>query len=229
VGCYENYIKTYKKVGIPAPGSGITLEDGTLVFPSQGKDKKQNPFSNMTYSKDGGKTWHASAPSFSNTTENMLVELSDGSIMQNMRDNRNRVNKRKKNGRAIFTTKDLGEHWEQHTTHHGALVEPVCMASLYKHTYTSTEGIIKSILLFSNPNSKYKREQMTVKVSLDEGKTWPEKYWLLLDELGLKGGYSSLTSINNNTIGILYEGSQAQMTFESIDLDQLGIMDAQLP
>jgi len=213
----------------PAPGSGITLDDGTLVFPTQGKDNNQHPFSNITYSKDGGQTWQASKPSYSNTTENMVVQLSDGSIMQNMRDNRNRHEKSDSNGRAIFTTKDLGENWEQHSTHHNALVEPVCMASIYKHTYTNIHGDKKSILLFSNPNSKYKRERMTVKVSLDEGKTWPEKYWLLLDELGLSGGYSSLTSINNTTIGILYEGSQAQMTFESIGLDELGINDAQLP
>ncbi len=67
---------------------------------------------------------------------------------------------------------------------------------------------------------------MTIKVSFDEGKTWPEKYWLLLDELPLIGGYSCLTSINNNTIGILYEGSQANLTFESIKLKELGINDA---
>ena len=52
---------------------------------------------------------------------------------------------------------------------------------------------------------------------------------ILLVELGQSGGYSSLTSINNNTIGILYEGSQAQMTSESIRLGELGINDAQIP
>lgn len=156
----------------------------------------------------------------------MVVQLSDGSIMQNMRDNRNGQDKSDNNGRAVFITNDLGEHWTQHFTHHNALVEPVCMASLYKHTYTNIDGEKKSILMFSNPNSKYKRERMTIKVSFDEGNTWPEKYWMLLDELGLSGGYSSLTSIDNNTIGILYEGSQAQMTFESIGLNKLGIFDA---
>lgn len=213
----------------PAPGSGITLDDGTLIFPSQGKDKNQHPFSCITYSKDGGLNWKTSEPSFSNTTENMVVQLSDGSILQNMRDNRNRIDKSDKNGRAIFTTKDLGKTWIQHPSHHNTLIEPVCMASIYKHTYIDVSGNQKSILLFSNPNSKHRRERMTIKVSFDEGKTWPEKYHLLLDELDLKGGYSSLTSINNNTIGILYEGSQAQMTFERIKLSELGIYDAQLP
>jgi sialidase-1 len=75
-------------------------------------------------------------------------------------------------------------------------------------------------LLFSNPNTKTDRHHMTIKVSLDDGLTWPEKYWLLLDE-GNSRGYSCLTSIDENTIGILYEGSQADMTFESIPLKEI--------
>lgn len=209
----------------PAPGSGITLNDGTLVFPTQGKDKNQHPFSNIIYSKNGGQTWHSSNPSYSNTTENMVVQLNDGSIMQNMRDNRNASNKSNSNGRAVFVTNSFGEKWTEYPTHHNKLIEPVCMASLYKHTYITNSGDQNSILLFSNPNSKYKREKMTIKISLDDGKTWPEEYWLLLDEMELSGGYSSITSINNNTIGILYEGSQAQMTFESIGLDEFRIND----
>ena len=50
--------------------------------------------------------------------------------------------------------------------------------------------------------------------------TWPEENWLLLDELGGRG-YSSVTSIDDNTIGILYEGSQADMTFQKIPLEEL--------
>jgi sialidase-1 len=43
---------------------------------------------------------------------------------------------------------------------------------------------------------------------------------MLLDE-GSSFGYSCLTSIDENTIGILYEGSRAHMTFKSITLDEL--------
>jgi len=69
----------------PAPGHGITLEDGTLVFPTQGRDKNGETFSNITYSKDGGQTWTTSKPAYSNTTENMVVQLIGGSIMLNAR------------------------------------------------------------------------------------------------------------------------------------------------
>ncbi|MBE0673713.1 MAG: exo-alpha-sialidase, partial [Bacteroidales bacterium] len=95
------------------------------------------------------------------------------------------------------------------------LVEPGCHASLYKHVYEA-DGKRKSILFFSNPGSADKRERMTIKASFDEGMTWPEKYWILLDEE--RSAYSSITSIDNNTIGILYEGSQAHMTFQKISI-----------
>lgn len=203
----------------PAPGRGIVLEDGTLVFPTQGRDHEGETFSNITYSKDGGATWKSSKAAYTNTTESGVVQLDDGNLMLNMRDNRNRQNKSETNGRAIATTKDLGETWEEHITSHGALIESVCMASLHKHTYTEN-GQKKSVLLFSNPNSKYRRENTTIKVSFDNGATWPKENWLLIDQGG-SAGYSCITSIDEETIGILYEGSQAQMSFQKIALIEL--------
>jgi len=204
----------------PAPGHGITLTDGTLVFPTQGRDETGLPFSNITYSKDGGMTWKTSKAAYRNTTESMAVQLSDGSIMLNMRNNRNRQEKGDKNGRAIAVTTDLGETWTEHKTSCGSLIEPVCMASIHRHNFTDTDGNKKSVLFFSNPNSKYMRHKLTVKVSFDDGLTWPEKFWIELDE-GRGDGYSCVTSINENTIGILYEGSQAQMTFQQIPVSEL--------
>lgn len=191
----------------PAPGHGITLQDGTLVMPTQGRDKEGLPFSNITYSKDRGQTWTTSAPAYSNTTECTAVELNDGSIMLNMRDNRNRSNKSSTNGRAICTTKDLGNTWQEHSSSHGALREPVCMASLHRHD---------GQLYFSNPNDKYGRRKITVKRSDDQGVTWPETRQILLDA-GYGRGYSCLTSIDANTIGILYESSRADMVFQVLE------------
>jgi len=204
----------------PAPGHGITLKDGTLVMPTQGRDENGLPFSNITYSKDGGETWKTSNPASHNTTECMAVELTDGSIMLNIRDNRNGKNKSETNGRAVMVTDNLGETWAEHPTSHSALIEPTCMASIHRHDYTDNNGVSKNILVFSNPNSKYKRIKQTIKVSMDDGKTWPEQYWMELDE-GRGSGYSCITSIDNDHIGILYEGSQAHMTFQKININEL--------
>ncbi|GAB4107789.1 exo-alpha-sialidase [Echinicola sediminis] len=204
----------------PAPGNGITLSNGILVFPSQGRDNEGHPFSNITYSKDGGATWETSHPAASNTTECAVVELSDGRIMLNMRDNRNRTEKENNNGRNIAVSNDLGMSWSSHPSSHHALIEPVCMGSLIKHEFINDKGHSRSILLFSNPNDKNERKGITIKVSLDNGLTWPEKYWIELDS-GHGFGYSSLTSINDETIGILYEGSKAQMTFQAVSINEI--------
>lgn len=202
----------------PAPGQGITLTDGTLVFPTQGRDANGVPFSNITYSKDGGRSWHTSTPSYTNTTECAVAQLSNNSLMLNMRDNRNGKEKGADNGRAVFTTTDLGASWTEHPTSHGALREPVCMASLLCHHYTQ-KGKEEALLLFSNPNSKTHRNNMTIKVSFDEGKTWCSKNILL--DAGGSFGYSCLTSLDENTIGILYESSRAQMVFQRISLQEI--------
>lgn len=193
----------------PAPGNGITMRDGTLVMPTQGRNEKGIPFSNISYSKDRGQTWITTAPATFNTSECAVVELSDGSLMLNIRDNRNGKEKGEKNGRAVFVTKDLGRTWVEHPTSHGALKEPVCMASLVRHG---------NMLLFSNPATVDQRKNMTLRYSMDDGITWSEG--LLIDEGG-SFGYSSLSPIDDQTIGILWEGSKAQMMFRAIKISEL--------
>lgn len=193
----------------PAPGNGITMRDGTLVMPTQGRNEKGIPFSNISYSKDRGQTWITTAPATFNTSECAVAELSDGSLMLNIRDNRNGKEKGEKNGRAVFVTKDLGRTWVEHPTSHGALKEPVCMASLVRHG---------NILLFSNPATVDQRKNMTLRYSADDGMTWSEG--LLIDEGG-SFGYSSLSPIDDQTIGILWEGSKAQMMFRAIKINEL--------
>lgn len=148
----------------------------------------------------------------------MAVELSNGSIMLNMRDNRNHGTL-KGNGRRICVTNDLGKSWREHPTSRNALVEPTCMASIHKHQYTC-KGKQKTLLLFCNPASHNKRDHMTLKASFDDGNTWPSEHHILLDEWA-GFGYSCITSVDENTIGILYEGSQAQMVFQQISLNEI--------
>lgn len=204
----------------PAPGHGITLADGTLVFPTQGRDREGRPFSNITYSQDSGKTWKTSnKASAESTNENMAVQLTDGSIMLNMRAGKNRGDLSANNGREVAVTRDLGVNWTIHPTSSKALPEPTCMASIHRHDFTKN-GKKPSIFLFANPNSKTDRDHITLKVSKDDGNTWPEAHWILLDEL--KGrGYSCLTSIDEKTIGIVYESSQADLVFHRILVSEL--------
>jgi len=204
----------------PAPGHGITLEDGTLVFPTQGRDQEGRPFSNIIYSQDGGKTWKTSnKASAESTNENMAVQLTDGSIMLNMRAGKNRGDLSANNGREVAVTRNLGINWTVHPTSSKALPEPTCMASIHRHDFIKN-GKKQSIILFANPNSKTDRDHFTIKVSNDDGNTWPAAKWILLDEL--KGrGYSCITSIDEKTVGIVYESSQADLIFQQILVSEL--------
>ena len=77
----------------------------------------------------------------------------------------------------------------------------------------------RTVLFFSNPNHKSKRKNMTVQMSLDDGKTWTKR--VRLDQNG--GAYSSLVMVNDKTLGILYESSRADMVFQTISLSEFGL------
>lgn len=194
---------------LAGPGRGISMRDGTLVFAAQYLDtveKGRTPRSTLLYSRDHGETWHLGTGARTRTTEAQVVELEDGVLMLNMRDDRG-------GWRAVSTTTDLGRTWTEHPTSRRALVEPVCNAALI-HAGGRT-------LVFANPAvSENPRRRMTLKASPDLGATWPETHQLLLDE-GRSAGYPALTTIDDETVGILFESSRAHLTFMRIRLDEL--------
>ena len=197
---------------LQGPGRGISMDDGTLVFASQYIGSDRIPNKGINYSKDHGKTWHISSLARTNTTESQVAEIEPGVLMLNMRDNRG-------GSRAVSTTTDMGKTWKEHVSSRTSLQEPVCMASLI--SVKAKDNVLgKDILLFSNPNDTKNRHSITIKASLDGGVTWLPENQLLLDA-GWGWGYSCLTMIDKETVGILYESSVAHMTFQAIKLKDI--------
>lgn len=196
----------------PAPQQGIALEDGTLVMPCQGRDESGVPFAALLISRDHGQSWHVSNPAYSGGNECQVAQLGDGSLMLNMRNGPERF-------RAVYVTDDLGQTWRPHATNRNTLIEPNCNASLIRVDYQG-QAAAQHVLLFSNPQSQSARTHHTVQVSFDDGQTWPERHRLLLDE-GRGAGYSSMARLDDRSVGIVYEGSQAHLVFEKLSLDEL--------
>jgi len=108
----------------------------------------------------------------------------------------------KQKGHRMYTlSKDGGVNWSQ-PVDETALPEPGfgCMASFIRLSGIK-DGDAKNRILFSNPASSKGRENMMIKTSYDEGKTW--RYGKVL--YTGPSGYSSMTVLPDGSIGMLYE------------------------
>ena len=172
------------------PGNGIQLKygkhKGRIVIPCANSTVKGGYDSHVIYSDDNGETWQYSHDIGKGSNESTVVELSDGTLVFNTRQQSNKSGFR---GQAI--SKDGGQSWIEYTNK-SALKEPTCQAAFI--TYKD------DILLFSNPQGKG-RSDGVIQISRDGAKTWKK-----LVDLP-KGGfaYSSMTVLDNGDVAILYE------------------------
>ena len=213
---FEPFRKHYDwKVIATGPGHGIQMKSGRLVVPiwlAYGKEGDHKPSAAATiYSDDHGKTWKAgdlclpNEGDLGNPNETMIAELSDGRVMLVARSVSQASRK------IITTSADGATGWSK-PMFHEQLWEPICMASIAAHP--SKPGT----LLFSNPHTlgldkegkpvpagRGKRENLCIKLSRDDGKTWPVNKVL---DPG-KAAYSDLAVLPDGTVLCLYEADTA--------------------
>jgi sialidase-1 len=168
------------------PGVGIQLKSGRLLIPCDSKSEGGKVReSHVIYSDDGGRSWTPGGVVGPNCNESHAVELADGSVMLNMR------SYQANNRRLVAISKDGGETFSK-PTEDPVLIEPVCQASILR--------LPGGGIAFSNPAST-KREKMTVRLSRDDGKTWPHANVLHAGP----AAYSCLVALPGGGIGCLYE------------------------
>ena len=180
---------------MPGPGVAIQLKSGRLVIPGYHHATKvgHGP-SGVIYSDDHGRTWHAGAKVQKKTNESQAVELVDGTLMLNMRQVESRY-------RYVALSRDGGESWYKEFEDE-ALPDPRCQASLLRYSTAATGG--ENRLLFANiPNSGpfADRNNLTVRLSNDEGKSWPVSRRVNEGP----AAYSCLSVLADGTIGLAYE------------------------
>ncbi len=190
-------------------GRGIQKSDGSLRHIINVVDGTPNG-ALIFGSDDHGETWFSVInPVSPNANESKLVELDDGSLMINCRQETS-------NKRLIGQTDDDGNSW--YNIHYdNTLIEPRCNASFIRYT-SVLDGYEKSRLLFSNPASTSSRVNMKVRLSYDEGESWTNGKVLF------PGGsaYSSLTVLDDHTIGLFYEAKgYKEIRFARFSLDWL--------
>ncbi len=201
------------------PVNGIQLQRGAhrgrLVIPANHTEVSTNgqavSRSHIIYSDDHGTTWKLGGNEDELTNESTVAELSDGSVMQNMRSYAG------KHRRAAACSHDGGLTWSP-VRLDPALIEPVCQGSVLRCTWPG--GAQRSRLLFANPAS-IRRERLTLRVSYDEGETWPVSRVLWAGP----AAYSCLVPLPDEAVGCLYEcgakNPYEKIVFERIPLNWL--------
>ena len=206
------------------PGHGIQLENGRLVVPVwMGLGTKGNghgPSSDATiYSDDHGKSWHAGeiavrdSDEFPSPNETTAVQLAEGRVMLNARTGSTR------NRRVVLTSPDGASHWSA-PRYQEDLPDPICAAGFLSVAHGG-----KSFLIFSNPDSLTRadgkdlvnkdRRNVTIRVSTDQGATWPMKRVLEPD----RSAYSDLAALPNGDILCFYESAGKFLTLARFPVD----------
>jgi sialidase-1 len=229
----------------PGPGHGIQLTSGRLLVPfwlSNGGGNEFGPNHRghrpslvvSAYSDDHGKSWKAgdiAVPDNDTTVipnETCCIQLADGRVLFNSRNE-------SINYRRLFTfSNDGATNWSR-PVFADAFFEPICFASMCRYSIKPYQS--KNRILFCNPDSRQDpwvaekpstprsarnrhRNNLTVRMSYDEGVTWPVTKVI---DRGI-AGYSDLAVTPDGIIHCLYEGgsitgtggNQYKNTFMSI-------------
>ncbi len=191
------------------PCHAIQLKSGRIVVPCNHgnfKDGKgAGTTSHVIYSDDKGETWHIGGDAKVGN-ESTIVELDNGDLLFNMRTGRSN---REEYGyaRLAAISHDQGETFEP-AYHDKGLIEPVCNASIIDY---SPAGKRTGKILFSNPEHRNKRINMTLRMSGDNGKTW-ERICTLTEG---PTAYSDICVLPDGDVAVLYE-SGMKMSYENI-------------
>lgn len=186
---------------------------GRLVVPINHIEKATGKnFAHIIYSDDHGATWKLGANTpFDMANETTVAEIKKGRLMLNMRNSGRRDKTRK-----IAISKDGGKTWKNMGTD-TVLIEPICQGSLLSYQPPSK----KRFLFFSNPANKMSRSNLTLRLSLNDGKTWAASQVIYPGP----SAYSDIAVINDTQIACFYEAGITRpyegIAFQSVNINNL--------
>jgi sialidase-1 len=232
----ENYNWT---VIAPGPGHGIQLKNGRLVVPvwlaagkqlASGHGRAHQPsVTTSIYSDDHGKTWQCGGilpDTLKNMNETVAVPTDDGGVMFIIRNGEpgaySKAVSRSPDGATGWTKPELNK----------ALYSPICFGSALRISGAPD----KSRILFCNPDSHVNlrpnrsgngraRMNLTVKLSYDEGRSWPASKVIE----PAHSSYSDLAMLPDGTILCLYENANKYVSLARFNLEWLTDVKDSLP
>jgi len=185
-------------------GTHFQTSRGRYLVPIVVRDAEKKITSRNAYSDDAGRTWKIGPAISPGTDESKCIELADGTVLQNMRNGKTR---------AIARSRDGGITFDSEHAHDPALIDPSCNAGLARYHRGRHD-----LLLFTNAASA-KRENLTIRISPDGGKTWSHSRVIHAGP----AAYSTVIPLRDGTIGVLYERGEKQaaetITFARFDLE----------
>jgi sialidase-1 len=206
------------------PGHAIQLNKGInkgrmYVIGNHSAGNPQERFTDYDvhgfYTDDHGKTFHLSENlAVPGSNEVMAAELSDGKLMINARNQKGDIR-----CRIVAVSKSGGQKWDTVYYDH-RLADPVCQGSILSVQLKKD----KYILLVCNDNDENRRDNLTLRVSIDDGKNWMKEFVIDKSAESYKGdftAYSDLVQLNKNEIGVLYEfDGYKQIVFKIVNISR---------
>lgn len=183
------------------PCHALQTKGGRLIVPCNhavlnAETESSGPYiSGTLFSDDHGVTWRPGADIGEYTNECSLAELPDGTLYMNMRSYHG------KNRRAAARSSDGGASWSDFLLDE-VLVEPVCQGSVI---------CAGDALYFTNPAST-RRENLTLRRSMDGGRTWPNALCIHPGP----AAYSDIAVLPDGTLFVLYECGE-EAPYERVD------------
>lgn len=202
------------------PGHGMQFQNGKYkgrIFiaanhssgdPKQGSvDYSAHGF----YTDDHGKTFHLSETiNMPGSNESTAAELSGNRLMMNSRNQKGDVR-----ARIVSISANGGASWDT-SYFDQSLIDPVNEGSLL----TAGKKRGKNIIAFCNAADAKRRDNLTLRISYDDGKTWKEDISVDKSADGISRdftAYSDLVNLGGNKIGVLYErDGYKQIVFSAV-------------
>ena len=175
----------------------------------RGSDYRAHTF----YTDDHGDTFHLGASiAIPGSNESSATEISGGKLLMNIRNQRGDIRQR-----IIGLSEDGSATWKE-TYFDPQLPDPICQGSIL----TIAQKKQAFTLAFSNAADTKNRDNLTIRISQDDGRTWPIS--IPVDNGASAGespkdftAYSDLVLLDSKNIGIVYERKDySQIVFKKI-------------